>query len=163
MLNICLPILSMASISVSPWVYGIICLAPYIFRIVERRLNSGIRGMRRCRIRSSNKRSLGFARIQFEFVAHEAWGFRVTFFIAKKVTKKSSRAINSLTTCSIAWFPGMLARLLWFHFRFLSFVKPHWVLSLLETCHSRGSDNIARQVCADSKWFCSRGSDNFVS
>jgi len=46
---------------------------------------------------------------------------------------------------AIVWFPGLLARLLVFHFLFLVHDIRYRVLSLLETGLSRGSDSLARQ------------------
>ncbi len=56
-----------------------------------------------------------------------------------------------LGVCSIAWFPGLLARLFVFQFLFLSSVVPHGVLSVHETGHFNGSNSLARQSITDSK------------
>jgi hypothetical protein len=48
--------------------------------------------------------------------------FLVTFFIAKKVTKKSSRSLNSLSYSADAWLPGLLSRLILFQVLFLELI-----------------------------------------
>ena len=73
-------------------------------------------------------------------------GRLVTFFIAKKVTKKSSRSKNSLIGPVFFCYSVLLSRFFWFHFLFLSFVITYRVLTIHETDHQCSSNNFERRV-----------------
>ena len=59
--------------------------------------------------------------------------FTLTFCIDQKVTKNLVALKTRLINPSLAWIPGMLARLLVFQILFLSLIVTHRVLSLHET------------------------------
>jgi hypothetical protein len=83
------------------------------------------------------------------FCFSPAGGFSVTFFIAKKVTKKSSRSINSPFYTAHVWLSGMLSRLVRFQVLFLEDDYCPFVLMVPETNRSGSSDNMERQGFAN--------------
>ena len=89
--------------------------------------------------------------LQKAFLAKRRDSF--TFCIAQKVTKRLVALKTHLFLVPFVWLSGSLARLFVFHFLFLFFAVPYWVLFVHETGPSRCSDNLERQESAYSKWF----------